>query len=232
MGWYNRKLLAVSLNGYVSFFKDLITYSNRAAGDSLQGLETEKSREQIPESQRPDGNKGFQQKENNVDLTTYGGEIELRLFPIKGLMLVGGFGIYLGEDNQGKSLQYAANWQGSLRLAYRFRFVRFSIGSLFVGPKRIPATSFSMPNAFLPLQDTNQGKSVPVPSWEAEADPSISVPFYVHTFASLQFLKILGHMDLVFRLRNFLNINMYDASDILLMPHSKLDFMAWLRLHY
>ena len=232
IGWYNRRFLSISVNGYVSFFRELIMYVNRDKGQRLMGLDPDDPEKHFPKTQQPDGNKPYQQKDNAIDLVTWGGEVEVRLYPIKGLNIIGSFGLFLGEDNQGNALKFAARWMGSVRASYRYRFFQISGGALFVGPKEVPPLGFSMPNSTLPAANTNKDKDVAVPSWGVDNDPSTSAPFYVQTYLTVQFLRIFGHLDFILRATNLATMDIYDASDILLMPQQRFDVMGWIRVRY
>lgn len=231
-GWYRKRMMAVSINGYFSMFENLITFVQRPAGTPLAGYDAPDKRKYLPDDQRPSPTASYTQKLNSTSLTTYGGEMELRLFPVRGLHIFANFGVYLGQTNDGKELTFAANWTGSIRASYRYRWFRIAAGALFVGRKRVPGRSFSMPGGYLPKADTTPAKEIPVPSWTAANDPVTETPFYVDTFASIQFLNILNHLDIVLRVNNILNTHIYDANDILLTPRKKFEAMAWIRLHY
>jgi outer membrane receptor protein involved in Fe transport len=232
LGWYRRRLMAISINGYFSMFQNLISFVPQTPGTPLKGYDTPDKQRYLPADQRPDSNASYIQKQNNASLTTYGGEFELRLFPVKGLHVFANFGVYFGQDNEGNQLTFAANWTGSLRASYRYQWFRIAVGALVVGPKSIPARAFGMPGGLLPPADTNLDRSTPVPSWSINNDPTTEAPMYIDTFASIQFLNILRHLDIIIRVNNVLNANIYDANDILLTPRKKLELMAWFRLHY
>lgn len=231
LGWYRKRLMAISVNGYFSVFDNLITFVRRNDGGELTGYKGENAKF-IPDAQRPDPGVPFDEKQNSASLITYGGEFELRLFPVKGLNIFANFGLYLGQDSQNRPLEYAASWSASIRASYRYKFFQIAAGALVVGPKLVPAGAFAVPGGYLPAQDTNFDRPVPVPSWSAANDPTTETPLYVHTFASVQFRDILKHLDIIIRVNNFINANMYDASDLLLMPQKKLELMGWIRLHY
>jgi hypothetical protein len=99
----------------------------------------------------------------------------------------------------------------------------------------------------LPANSQTGGQPVMLPFWtttkeledrykqvglDIPTDPSIETPWYVQTFLTVQFLDILGHLDFVVRLSNLLNLDIYDASDILFVPQKKFDVTAWIRVKY
>ncbi|MCB9639645.1 MAG: TonB-dependent receptor [Myxococcales bacterium] len=256
VGWVRSRLMAVSLSGFVSFFNDLITYVQRDKSQPLAGLEEQgKSPEEIeklrllfPQSQRPDGSKDYVQKQNSQSLTTYGAELEFRIFPVRGLNIRGNFGLYPANlfGTEEERLKYGAGWTGSLMVSYRYRFFSVALGALFVGPKLTDPRSVFAPGV-LPANSQTNGQPVMMPFWtttkeledrykkvglDIPTDPSIETPWYVQSFATIQFLDIFGHMDFVIRLSNLLNLDIYDASDILFVPQKKFDVMAWVRVKY
>jgi len=258
VGWIRNRLMAVSVNGFYSRFSDLIYYAIRNPGDPLKGLAdltAEQKQKSFPDALAPDGSSIYEQRENSGVLNTYGGELEIRLFPIRGLNIRGGFGVFFGEEenqpqgNYVNPLNFAARWTGSLQASYAIKVqkigIQVAVGALFVGPKVVPNKAFNI-NGVLPEENVSQDRTThPLctkrdgstwtclsPTWGADNDPTTETPMYVHTYATLQFLRVLGHMDVVFRVSNFLNADIYDANDELLMPQKKLDFMAWIRLKY
>lgn len=231
LGWYRRRLMGISVNGYLSRFSNLIEYQSRASLGEFQGRNAfEGATAVLPNQLLPPG--AYDQKSNVEGLWTYGGEFEWRIFPTKGLDIYATFGVFMGQSDSGQPLQYAANWAGSLRATYRYKFFRISAGALLVGPKRVPARAFSMPGGQVTWVTNNQRQTAPVPNWSVENDPTVETPWYVQSFASVQFLRILGHLDLIFRVTNLANLDIYDANDILLTPQKKLDFMMWIRMRY
>lgn len=231
VGWYRRRLMAISVNAYVSRFTNLIEYRSRTGLEQFEGRNAfDGANAVLPAQLLPPG--VYDQKANVEGLWTYGGEFEWRLFPAQGLDIYATFGLFYGQSDSGQALQYAANWSGSLRATYRYRFFRISAGALLVGPKRVPARSFSQPGGVVSWVVNQQQQSAPLPNWTAANDPSIETPWYIQSFASIQFLQLLGHADLVFRVTNLANLDIYDANDIILTPHAKFDFMMWLRMRY
>ncbi|MCK6510867.1 TonB-dependent receptor [Myxococcota bacterium] len=255
-GWVRNRLMAVSLTGFVSLFNNLITYVQRRKEEELAGVnETGKTAEEIeklrllfPQSQRPDGTKDYVQKQNSQSLVTYGAELEFRIFPIRGLNIRGNVGLYpanlLGTEEE--RLKYGAGWTGSLMVSYRYQFFSVAAGALFVGPKLTDPRAVFAPG-ILPANSQTGGQPVMLPFWtttkeledrykqvglDIPTDPSIATPWYVHTFFTVQFLDILGHLDFVIRLSNLLNLDIYDASDILFVPQKKFDVNAWIRVKY
>ena len=232
VGWYRSRLLSISVNGYYSLFQNLISYVDRKSPNEFVGAA--RFSEIVRADQLPDPGNTYRQSDNNESLTNYGGEMEFRLFPVKGLNIIGNAGVFLGEDANGRQAEYAARVRASLSASYRIQTkipISIAAGVLFVGPKLTPATDFNAPGT-LPSKDTNVDHAVPVPNWTAANDPTTHTPAYVHTYFSLQFLNILKNMDLVFRLNNLLNADIYDASDTILRPQNKFDVNVWVRLHY
>ncbi len=225
LGWYRRGLMAFSINGYFSFFQNLIGYKKK------QGLDQLNRKEAFPESQRPDEKASFSQKANKAELYIYGGEMEFRLFPIKGFNIRGHAGVFFGnEPGKDPSAQDYTSWfAGGLVMSYHLKLKKFgllfSLGGLVSSPKKVPASAFSMPGGVL-----NTGE--PVPSWTKDTDPSLETPWAIRSYATLQFLGIMKNVDLILRATNLLNVDIYDASRELFYPQKKFDLMAWIRLKY
>ncbi len=258
LGWLKRRLISFSINGFYSKFSNLISYEIRKPDQPLAGLDKlseEEQKRRFPKSIRPNGTKEYEQKANNASLDTYGGEFELRYFPFRGFSLRAGFGYFFGDDGKQSSpdaldpLLFAAHWSGSLQASYYKRTRSFgfliSLGALFVGPKKVPRKGLNIPGSILPYEDVDQAKTTneacragkgpwhcAMPSWTAKDDPTLETPAYVNTYLSLQFLRLLGHADLILRFSNLLDLDIYDANDELLTPQRKFDFMVWLRLNY
>ena len=247
VGWFNKRWLAVSANGYLSYFTDLIAYVEKDnTKDTFQGAN------QFPQGQTPEGPITYEQKENVANLLNYGGELEVRLFPIKGLNIRLGLGVFLGQEIGDRklpnesALDFAARWSGNLSVSYRYNFVQISGGLLIVGPKSLPKKPFGVTGLLSPdgvgegstktgctEADKQQGSfNCFVPNWDANNDPTTEAPLYVQSYITIQFLRILGHLDLVLRLSNIANADIYDAGDTLLVPQKRLDFNVWVRLHY
>ncbi|MCB9641638.1 MAG: TonB-dependent receptor plug domain-containing protein [Myxococcales bacterium] len=236
VGWYRRGLMAISLNGYVSLFNDLIQPTLRATNDNFLGEDEWKKQTQLPkEGSLPKRLTDFVQKDNAEQITTYGGEFELRLFPTRGLNILASFGVFLGQDSQGNSLQYASTWKGALQASYLIRLggdvgLLLSAGTVVTSGKRVPAQAFSLAESQLPAKDTGGTQPVAVPGWTAQDDPSTETPLYINTYATIQFLRLLKNLDLGLRVSNLINREQYDAGAILFYPQQKLDFYLWLRV--
>ncbi len=233
LGWYRRRIGAFSINAYLSRFTNLIEYENKNSLDDFSG------REKIDKNLLPPGE--YIQKENASALWAYGGEAELRLFPVRGLHIYATGGLFFGRYDDGRPLTFASNWSTSLRVSYRYKFFQVALGVQLLGPKKVPARGFSLPGAVLPPEKTGLKKPVPAPNWSEKNDPSLQtvsvlfgneLPVSIHSFAAIQFLRILGHLDIVLRVDNLLNAQLYDANDILLTPRKGIDVMAWIRLRY
>lgn len=240
VGWSKSRLLTVSLNGYLSLFQNVIAYEPT----------TElKNPEAFPSSQRPAAGSTFQQKNNTSELTLYGGELEFRLYPIKGLQILGGFGVYLGHrgglTSPDGGLEYTARWSGNLLASYRFKTgpVNWlvSLGAVLTGPKPVPATAQNESQGLLPFT-TSQGRPIFNPYWTNNAataeregipfDPTLETPMYVRAYMTVQFLRLLKHFDIILRLDNLFNLDLYDASNRYLYPQKKIDLMVFLRVRY
>jgi outer membrane receptor protein involved in Fe transport len=233
VGWYRRGLMAVSLNGYVSFFNDLIAFRQRDRFDGFLGEDLWKERFG-GEAQLPSRLVDFVQKDNLNQVTTYGGEFEMRLFPVRGLNILASFGLFLGQDSQGNALQHASFYKGSLTASYLWRIgsigLLLSAGGVVTSGKRVEARAFALPGSFLPGRDINQNQDAPVPSWDVANDPSTETPLYINTFAAIQVLRILQSIDLGLRVNNLINREQYDASDILFYPQQRLELYLWMKV--
>ncbi len=233
LGWYRRGLMAVSLNGYVSFFNDLISPVVRDRFDPFLG-ETRWKEQVGGEQTLPSRATNFVQKNNAEQITTYGGEFELRLFPVRGLNILASFGLFLGQDSQGKALQYASTWKGALQASYLLRLgdigLLFSAGTVITSGKSVPRQAFALADSLLPAQDAASTQTLPVPSWTTETDPSTETPLYVNTYATIQLLRLLKNIDLGVRLSNFINRDNYDAGTVLLYPQQRIELYTWLRV--
>lgn len=228
LGWSRRNVMAISLNGYFSYFRNLIAYAVRKAGDPLESAES------FPESQRPDPTAAFRQKANEGDLYTYGGEAELRLFFVRGLNVRASFGVFFqntqanGETKFFQAPDYAAWLTANLMASYKLRLkpidLVFSLGMTVASPKKTPAIAFTMTGT-LPGGQT-------VPNWTAADDPALETPWFIQSYFTFQVQRIFGHLDLILRLSNLLNRDNYDANNVLLYPQEKFDMMLWARLKY
>ncbi len=157
VGWYRRGLMAISLNGYVSLFNDLISPVVRDRFDPFLG--EDRWKQQVGGEQTlPSRATNFVQKNNAEQITTYGGEFELRLFPVRGLNILASFGVFLGQDSQGNALQYASTWKGALQASYLLRLgdigLLFSAGTVVTSGKAVQRQAFALADSQLPAQDT------------------------------------------------------------------------------
>ncbi len=242
VGWSKRRRISVSLNGYLSLFENVIAYATREKDQTITAPNA------FPRSQLPNGSDSYQQKDNTSALTLYGGELEFRVYPIKGLQIHGGFGVFFGHigtlTKPKGELTYTARWSGNLTASYRFQTgpLRWlvSMGGVFVGPKPVPATAFKESNG--QFATNTQGKPIYLPYWTNDPtaaarkgiplDPTTSTPTYIRTFMTVQLLQLLRHIDIIVRLDNFLNLDLYDAGRDFLYPQKKLDLMLHLRIKY
>ena len=236
VGWTRSQLMTVSLNGYISMFNNLIAYTQQAEDTPLEGKEV------FPSGQAPGKGVAYRQKKNLPELTTYGGEFEFRLFPIRSFQVSGSFGLFMGSTSDGQPLPYTAGWTASLIASYQVNLSSFkllvSLGGQVTGPKPVPALGFDLGTGnTLPTQDAppNAGSDnkpwVP-PSWASNQDPTTMTPLAVRSFATIQFLDIMKRLDIIVRVTNLANQHIYDASNLLLYPQKKLDIMTWLRVRY
>lgn len=238
LGWSKNRFLTVSLNGYLSLFQNVIAYEEPKRG--FQNPEA------FPESQRPTQGSSYQQKGNESTLTLYGGELEFRIYPIKGLQILGGFGVFMGHtgsiSDPGEQIPYSARWSGNLMASYRFKTgpVNWlvSMGATFTGPKPVPATAQPQSQGLLPFS-TAQGRPIYIPYWTNDPsatnvpfDPTLETPMYVRAFMTVQLLRLLRHFDIVLRLDNLFNLDLYDAGNRYLYPQKKLDLLVFLRVRY
>jgi hypothetical protein len=242
VGWQRSRLLAVSVNGYLSLFRDLITYEPRAKTDTLEEANY------FPPTQLPDGSVDFKQKDNTSALTTFGAELELRMYIVRGLSVLASGGVFFGHSGalgaaEGP-LYYSPQWQANLTASYRFQVARLemivALGAQIMGPKALPAKAFTPLNSRFGVADPS-GQRLGVPFWTGNLDetkdgtpydPTLETPISVRTFLNFQVNKILGHFDIVLRLTNLLNRDNYDADDLLLYPQETFNAMLWLRAHY
>ena len=228
IGWSRRNMMAISANAYYSYFQGLIAYTPRAAGASLDAAEG------FPISQHPNPTLPYRQKANEGEMHTYGGELEMRMFFVRGLNIrasVGAFFQSTQENNEVKHFQspeYAAWLTANLMASYKLRLKHvdlvFAMGMMIASPKRVPATAFSMSGN---LPDGSR-----VPTWTAADDPSLETPWMIQSYLTFQVQRILGHIDIIARLNNVLNRDNYEANHVLLLPQEKLDLMIWARIHY
>lgn len=243
VGWSKSKLITVSLNGYLSLFQNVIAYATRQANQPVEASGA------FPSNQLPDGSKTYQQKANTNAIALYGSELEFRIYPLKGMQIQGGFGLFFGHTGPltqpQDSLTYTARWSGNFSASYRLKTGPlnwlFSLGGVFLGPKPVPATSLAQSGAQLPFGNA-QGQPFFLPYWTndiAQAsrsgvpfDPTTSTPPYVRMFATVQLLRLLRHIDVIFRLDNFLNLDLYDAGRDFLYPQKKLDLTLQVRIKY
>ena len=228
VGWSRRRLIALSASGYLSFFQNLITTVVRNTADPFLG------EDKYPKEQWPARTEDFRQKDNTSQITTYGGEIELRIFPSARFNILGSFGVFFGQDDKGAPLEHIAPWKATLVASYQIPLRSFDIllsaGGFIAGSKSVPATAFSLPDiAFLPSKDTDKDKAASVPSWTAETDPSLQTPLRIETYFSVQVLRLFKGLDLGMRFSNLLNRMHYDANALLLYPQKRFDMMLWVR---
>lgn len=242
VGWQKSRLLSISVNGYLSLFRDLIGYRPRQKTDPII------EREGFPSTQLPDGSKDYKQKGNISNLTTFGGELEMRMYLVKGLSVLGSFGLFFGHqgtlDSVKGPLYYSPQWQGNLAASYRFKAgpvgLSFALGAQLTGPKAVPAKSFNPVNSRFPTG--LNGERIGVPSWtnsQTEAnqrgvpfDPTLESPLSVRTYLTVQVTDIVKHFDVALRLTNLLNRDNYDANDLLLYPQEKFNMMIWVKTKY
>lgn len=244
IGWSKKKLITVSLNGYLSLFQNVIAYAPKKAGEPLT-IPTA-----FPQTQQPAANVTYQQKANTTEWWLYGGELEIRITPIRGLQIYGGFGVFFGhyidpETQKPVDLQYTARWSGNLLASYRFKTGPLSwlvsMGAVVTGPKPVPPTALAQSDGLLPFS-TPQGRPIYVPYWTNNPknasqdgipfDPTLEAPTYVRAYLTVQLLRILRHFDLILRLDNLFNLDLYDASNLFLYPQKKIDLMVFLRVKY
>lgn len=243
LGWMRKKLLFVALNGYFNLHNDPIRTIRRAKGDALAGTAGDYQFE-YPYKQ-PTGQ--YAQRINrSKGITTLGGELEARLFPIQGFELIGHFGLSIATeeiDDQGTvdRVPYSAGLYGGLSASYRYKMFRISLGVLYVGTKIVPNTAFGMAGN-LParnIQDATQAQKVP--SWSADKNPRAptldDIPRadgYFKLHLTLQLLRIAKHLDIAVRAQNITGLAMpaYDASNPLLVPHKGFELLTWIQYNY
>ncbi len=237
--------LSISANGFLSLFSNLIGYSLRKAGTKLEAAD------KFPSSQQPDPDKDFRQKANKGSFFTYGAEFETRLYLIKNLTISGGLGLYFGQNGtlsqpkEGDPLLFASRISGNLFSYYRIPFkwgkLLFSLGAIFVGPKKVPPYRGKFKGYYFP-RATFQEPKIPVPYWEGDKDkaakeglpfdPTLEAPFYVKSIFSVQLLDLLKHFDIALYINNLFNMDIYDAGRDLLFPQNRLELYLTLRIKY
>ncbi|HAA56221.1 MAG TPA: hypothetical protein DCE42_15765 [Myxococcales bacterium] len=232
-GWFRRGIVAFSANVYFSIFQNLIAYDPQTAGRPLKGASG------FPDKVHPDTTLDYRQKDNLSELYIYGGEMELRVYPIAGMNIKASAGVYFGNKKDEEMFQgqvYASWFSGSVVGSYRFRLkgnigLLFSLGGVVVSPKKLDPTTFQLPGSLIPLP-ASQGGLTPMPGWTAANDPTVETPWYFNTFATIQVLNVFRSMDVIVRLSNLLNLDLYEAANMLMYPQEKFDINVSLRIHY
>lgn len=249
VGWMRKKLLYIGLSGFFSIFNLPITYQTRQASDPIIGADLFDYKPNQPTGP-------YRQLINREEgYTSLGGEIEARLFPIKGFQVRGFFGLAISSeviDEEGNTdrLPYAAGLYGGLDATYRYKFFRISLGVLYTGSKIAPIDTQAYPESRFGLQGQlplrglrNQDTAQPIPQWQANnsdhprAPTPDDIPRADGTFKlhlTVQFLELFNHFDLAIRAQNILGLAVdgYDAGNPLLAPQKRFELMAWLRFRY
>lgn len=243
VGWLRKKLLYVALNGFFNIFNDPIRPTFRSATDALGG----RGAEYPFEYPVPDPTSNYTQLTNRVNgINSFGGELEARLMPFKGLEFTGYFGLAFAteiiddEGNQDR-VPYSAGLFAGLSAAYRYKLFRISLGLLYVGSKLVPNTAFGVTGNLPADQLRDSTTSIPVPSWTADKNPRAptieDIPRadgYVQLHLTIQFLRLFGHLDLAIRAQNITGLGMasYDASNPILLPQKGFELLTWIKYNY
>lgn len=234
-GWWNKKLLYLGVSAYYATHQNVISLQNQKAGAVLKGEQF------FPQQARPTG--AFQQLTNlETGYTTLGFEVEGRLFPGNGFELKAHFGLALAtrvnSDGDTERLLGGAGVQGGILATYKVRFFRISLGALYVGSKLVPEFAYAG-GATLPAANLiGQNTSKPAPGWAGKDDPrgtpeiAPRVDGYLQLHLTLQFQQLFGHFDLVVQARNLQGLagNSYDAGPAFLYPHTRTEFLLWLKM--
>ncbi len=246
-GWWNKKLMMLSVSAYGSFYNSAIKYTTKK---SKKDFEEDPDNEVPYDFKKPEGT--YQQLTNDeLGFSSLGGEVELRLFPFKGIELLANFGIALAtrtlENGDKERLFYSAGLYGSLSASYRHKMGKesaflASLGLLYTGTKLVGGASYQRED-YLPATDVGKDKAQKAPHWSMNKDPRIPAerpelgpisPGYMKLHVTLQFLKLFGHLDWAIRAQNILGAfsDSYDASDPFLYPQTKFELLTWVKLHY
>lgn len=249
VGWMRKKLMYIALSGFFSMYNLPIMYQTRQASDPIIGADLF--------DYAPDQPTGpYRQLINREQgYTSLGGEIEARLFPIKGFQVRGFFGLaisseVINEEGDTDRLPYAAGLYGGLDATYRYKFFRISLGLLYTGSKIAPIDTQTYPESRFVVQGQlpkrglpNEDQAQPVPQWQANNSNHPRAPTVddipradgsLKLHLTLQFLNLFNHFDLVLRAQNILGLGVdaYDAGNPLLAPQKRFELMAWLRFRY
>lgn len=190
--------------------EDLIGYEKHTAGQGLNAAG------EFPTSQRPSGDKDYNQKTNLGSVTSQGLEFEgkVELHPRVQVQAQGT--LRVPEDEAGERLNYSAEWSagGSIRLKADER-LSLVLRGLGVGDKQVPARAFEQEG---------------LPSWTAEADPTLKAPAYFVATTLVNYKDFLERgVDLQLKLDNITNQEWWDAGRELLYPQKQFQAMIWLR---
>lgn len=245
LGWMRKKLLYVALNGYFNVQNDPIRPTQFNSPGNFLG----QSGNYVFEYPVPTPTGSFNQLTNRIEgITSLGGEIEARLFPISGFELRGHFGLSIASEvvdadgNTGR-VPYSAGLFAGLSATYRYKVFQVSAGVLYVGSKLLPLQSYQVQGQIPARSVNNATGNLPysVPNWTANEDPRAPTQDdlpradgYFHLHLTIQLRDLFKHFDIAIRAQNItgLGAGSYDASDPILIPQKRFELLAWLQYNY